>query len=227
MANLVQSVLGKVSGRVGDLVFRQRDGKNIIAVRPASFIPGTDQASYDRRARFRLAGKLASVIDNISDLRQVWDEYSPNKSPFQNLVSVNYPYIDAAGTPGSFKLVPQTGFGTTTTLLTLSPTEVQAEINALGTNKGIDLSEEVSAKLISLVYLSDPSDINAEEYQFIVNESAEIPLQLASALVFSIPLMNQDTELFNAYQARNGYFVLVTLDADGNVIHFSNTFRNS
>lgn len=227
MASLTQSVLGKVSGRVGDLVFRQRDGLNYISVRPRSFIPGTDQASIDRREKFRFAGKLAAVINDLPDLQNVWENHDPSNTPYQNMVKENYPYVDPAGTAGSFKLVPGTGFGTTTTLLTVSSAEIQAEINPLGTNKGIDLAEEVSAKLISLICLGNPVDIYSPKNQFIKVESEEIPLQLASALVFSMPLMDQDTDLYNAYQSRDAYFVLVTLDADGNVIHFSNTFRNS
>ncbi|MBK7107142.1 MAG: hypothetical protein IPH62_17860 [Ignavibacteriae bacterium] len=54
MAELNKSVLGKVSGSIGELTFRQRNGKNVICMKPSSFTPGSDANSIARRDRFKL-----------------------------------------------------------------------------------------------------------------------------------------------------------------------------
>jgi len=226
MANLIKSVLGRPTGAVGDIVFRQMDGKTIVATRPGSFMPGIDEASVDRRSKFRFAVKLASAANGMDDIREIWDQNVDAGSPFQNLVKTNYPYVDADGLPGSYKLTPAGGFGTSTSLITVSPVAIEAELNPLGDNIGIDTAEEVSIRLLSLVYLYNPTDPNCPAYDFLVKASEDIPLQLASAVIFSVPLMNQDTEKYNLYQNRSVYFAVVTLDAEGNVVHFSTTFRN-
>jgi hypothetical protein len=227
MATLNKSVLGKISGALGDLVFRQMNGENFVRLRPKSFIPGTDEASVNRRNKFRFASKFASSVDNLSELRQVWEEYAPAKSPFKSLFSSNYPYIDPAGQPASLKVTPQSGFGTSTSLITVSPVEIQAELNPLGDRIGIDTSVETSVMLLGVLHLYNPLDVNSPAYQFINIISEELPLQTDSPLVFSVPLMNQETELYNLYGGREVYLALVTLDDEGNVIHFSNTFRKA
>jgi hypothetical protein len=225
MANLNKSVLGKVSGALGDLVFRQTKTGNVIAVRPKSFIPGTDQESVDRRSKFGLSCKLASAINNIPELYQVWSEFDSKRTPFLNIMKSNYPYVDPAGIPGKFKLTPEEGFGTNVVTANVTPLEVSAEIDPIGDNAGIDTDEELTVRLVSLIYLSEPVDEFAPSYRLLRLSSEEVPIQLDNSLVFTIPLMSQQTELYNAYSACEAYFALVTLDAEGNVINYSNTFR--
>jgi hypothetical protein len=227
MAILNKSVLGKVSGALGDLVFRQTKGGNIIAVRPKSFMPGVDQESADRREKFRFSVKLASALNKIPEIYQIWDAHDSQKTPFQNLIRTNYPYIDPAGTPGRYKLTPEEGFGVNVGLIDSSSTEIRAELDPLVDNIGIDTEVEVGVKLISLMYLSDPVDEFAPAYRLLKVVSEEQPLDTESPAIFSVLLMNQDTEMINSYNNCEEYFALVTLDADGNVIHYSNTFRKS
>jgi hypothetical protein len=227
MADLRKSVLGEVSGALGDLVFRQTKDANVIATRPASFMPGTDQASIDRRAKFRFSTKLASAANKIPELYEIWYMHDSDESPFRNLFKANYPYVNPSGVPGSFKMTPEEGFGTNTTLLTVSPIEIHAELDPLPGNMGLDTNVEVGLKLVSLLCLTIPADPAAPAYTFIRSVSEEMPLQEGAAILFTVPLMNQETELYNLYADCDAYFVLVTVDADGNVIHYSNTFRNS
>jgi hypothetical protein len=227
MADLKKSVLGKVSGALGDLVFRQTKTANVIAVRPKSFMPGMDQASIDRREKFRISVKLASAINKIPELYQVWNDHDSKRAPFQNLIISNYPYIDPSGTPGKFKMTPEEGFGTKSTLLSISSDEIHAELEALPDNAGIDIENEVGIKLVSLICLTNPLDEFAPALRFIRSVSEEQSLELGSSMVFSVPLMSQETELYNSYSDCDAYFALVTLDAEGNVVRYSNTFRKS
>jgi hypothetical protein len=225
MANLSKKVLGAISGAVGDLVFRQKNGKNFIATRPASFVPGKDEASVNRRNKFRFTTKLSSQINEIPELYQVWDDYS-TIAPFSNMVKSNYPFVDPDGEPGDFRLVPHKGFNTRTAAISLSDQELQVEINPIGSNCGIDLFDELTVKLISIIYLHNPVSEFMTGYEFLPLMSEELPLQIDEPLLFSVPLMNQDSGIYNLYQDHEAYLVLVTLDEDGNVIHFSNTIRN-
>ena len=62
MADLRKKVLGTVSGSVGDILFRVRNGKNYLGTKPLSFMPGTDENSIQRRKRFAMATRLAKPI---------------------------------------------------------------------------------------------------------------------------------------------------------------------
>ena len=63
MARLKKTVLGRLSGAIGDIVFREKNGKNFVGLRASSFIPGSDPGSIDRRAKFTLSTQLASIIN--------------------------------------------------------------------------------------------------------------------------------------------------------------------
>ena len=70
MANLRKKVLGTVSGAVGDILFRTKNGRNYIGTRPLSFVPGKDEKSVARRKRFAMATRLAKQINSIYKLIQ-------------------------------------------------------------------------------------------------------------------------------------------------------------
>lgn len=78
MAKLIKQVLGKVSGAVGDVLFRVRAGNNYVGTRPASYMPGTDAKSVARRQRFALANKFAKAVNIIPPLKSLWKQF---KSP--------------------------------------------------------------------------------------------------------------------------------------------------
>ena len=68
MAELDKSVIGKLRGRIGDVVFRQRNGKVFVSQRPKSFMPGTDEKSVERRSKFAFCAKLSKAIYSIPEL---------------------------------------------------------------------------------------------------------------------------------------------------------------
>ena len=46
MAKISKEILGKVRGSLGDITFRQRNGKSYLSTRPSSFMPGKDPGIY-------------------------------------------------------------------------------------------------------------------------------------------------------------------------------------
>ena len=62
MAQVNKSVIGKLRGSVGDLAFRQRDGKEIVSVRPGTINAPDDDESVNRRLKFKFSAKLAAVL---------------------------------------------------------------------------------------------------------------------------------------------------------------------
>ena len=45
MARIKKTILGRISGAVGDVLFRQMHGNNYVGTRPNSFMPGKDENS--------------------------------------------------------------------------------------------------------------------------------------------------------------------------------------
>ena len=91
MATLKKTVLGRLSGALGDIVFREKNGKNFVGLRALSFIPGSDQGSVERRSKFYLSTQLASTINSNSRLRSLWLASIPSgKNVYNHLIKSNY-----------------------------------------------------------------------------------------------------------------------------------------
>ena len=225
MAKLNKTILGKVSGALGDITFRQRNGKNFLSTRPGSFVPGQDPASVARRQKFALSIQLAKAINSISELKSVWSSVAtPGTSAYNQMMRANYPMISPTDISGLIKLVPSLGFNVTNPTVTLGPSEITANTDAIGNLAGIDPTAEPSTRLVSVVYLSNPSDDLVGAYTFLTFNSEVKDTDLTSALSFTFTLSDVETQLFAKYQDKKGFFVLLTLDATGKVVHYSNTF---
>lgn len=86
---IVPSPLGRISGRVGDVVFRCYSDKTVVGIRPESFTPGTDLASVQRRLRFKLTAMFSKCIKNIQPAYDSWSKYTNKKMSGYNLIFKN------------------------------------------------------------------------------------------------------------------------------------------
>ncbi len=225
MAKFKKEILGKVKGALGDVTFRQRNGKTYLSTRPDSFVPGNDPGSIARREKFSLSIKLAKQINSIPELKELWLNDTPQGTlAFNHIMRSNYPMIDSSELSGLIKLAPSLGFNAANPVITLGPAEVKVNLEAIGNTAGIEAAAEPSLKLISLVYLSSPVDNLVGKNNFLTYISPSRDTDLASALEFTFPLSGVETQMLEKYNNRKGFFILVTLDAAGAVVHYSNTF---
>jgi hypothetical protein len=224
MAQLKKTVLGKVSGAVGDIVFRERQGKNYIGLRPDSFIPGTDPASVARRQRFLLSLQAGSTINSFPQLKSLWSEIAPpGLSAFNYIVKTNYRFVTSTDLSNLLQLTPDNGFGVIITDNYTDRTHVEITIDPIGTNAGINTVLEPNIKMVSLLFLSGPVDLNVYPYSFLGVSSVTQATNLATELTFDANLTNQQQQIFDKYNTIKTFVALVTLDADSNPVHYSST----
>ena len=74
MGRLVKTVLGKASGKVGDLVFRIVDGKVFIASHIGTNKISKSPECVNNRKRFSAVLKFASAVNKIPDLNIIWSK---------------------------------------------------------------------------------------------------------------------------------------------------------
>lgn len=225
MAKLKKEILGKVSGSLGDLTFRQRNGQSYISTRPISFRPGNDQSSIDRRNKFKLSIKLSQAIYSLNELKYIWTkETSGNKLPFNYITQSNYPFAGNGVLTGIVKLVPSIGFNVSNPIVVYNQNNIVVNIDAIGVNSGVNPAVETKVKLLSVFNLSNPIDNSFDEYTFLNLVSAPQETDLEQVNSFTLNLSNIDSQFMGMYQNHKGYFVLITLDANNNIVHYSNTF---
>ncbi len=226
MAQFNKQILGQAQGAVGDITFRKRNGKTYLAAKPAPFTPGSDDKSVARRGKFSITIKFAKSINSIPLLKNLWQKDAPaGVTTFNHITRTNYAMIGS----GSFmtalvRLTPSLGFNISNPVAVLGPNEIKVNLDAIGDSSGIDVLNESSIKLVSIVYLGNPTDASLKKYNFLTFVSDAKATDLSTALEFNTALDNVVTQMLTIYQERKAFFALVTLDSEGNVVHYSNTF---
>jgi hypothetical protein len=226
MAILTKSVLGKVSGALGDITFRQRNGLNYVATRPSNFTPPSDADSVARRDRFAFACKLAANIISIPNLKILWGaEAVDGKSVYNTIIGTNYRFISADSITDMTYLSPGIGF-----LVKPSHSEIKAEgvnlvLDPIGSNAEIDIALEKSVQLTGIISLSDPIDNTVDDFALIPLASAELQLSVDTSQTFSIAFSTQESQLFQKFRISKVMFALITIDVNGSPVHYSSTFK--
>ncbi len=226
MAQFNKQILGQAQGVVGDVTFRKRNGKTFLAAKPASFTPGMDVKSVARRGKFSVTIKFAKSINSIPLLKNLWKADAPSGvTTFNYITRSSYSMIGSGGIMTALvRLTPSLGFNLNNPVVAFNPNEIKVNLDAIGDSAGIDVVNESSIKLVSVVYLGNPIDASLKKNQFLTFVSDAKATDLSAALEFNTALDNVLSQMFTIYQEHRGFFALVTLDSAGNAVRYSNTF---
>lgn len=224
MAQLTKAVLGRFSGRIGDTVFRQRNGKNFVGTRPRSYTPPANKGSVDRRSRFTFSTKLAQAVYSIPELAAVWKPKTPDGMTTPNYIfQKNVLVVNPASVSDLTTITPEHGFPVVCSSAALAGNNVAIALAAIGTASGIDVTKEPNGKVACVLCLSNPSNGTYPDFMFVSGTSDTKPLTLDSALSFNIALSGQDAASVGAYADRKILLALVTLNAANAPVEYSGT----
>lgn len=111
MARVNQSVIGKLSGKLGDLVFRQVNGKSFVSVRPKKYNPTKSEKAKSVRSGFREINLFASTINKNETLKYLWS-FSKIKarSSYTKILKSNLEKTPKTGICELNIITPENGF---------------------------------------------------------------------------------------------------------------------
>lgn len=90
MAIVRKNVIGTISGRVGDYVYRMRNGKLVKYRRPVNQKVSRSSAAESARSGFSLIVKFASCINSFPHLKEIWKQAKvPGTSHYQKMIKHN------------------------------------------------------------------------------------------------------------------------------------------
>ncbi len=79
MAVVKGSVIGYLSGKLGHLSARTREGRTILSARPASFNVSYVPALVEIRKKFAVTSSFVKNLLNLSALYQIWTRVKEEK----------------------------------------------------------------------------------------------------------------------------------------------------
>ncbi len=90
MAHRKSSAIGDLHGRVDNMMFRTRNGKNIAYAIPVNQKIPDSKKAFNTRKNFAAANSLASVVNSVPVLKGIWTAAKVRGSnSYQKLVSMN------------------------------------------------------------------------------------------------------------------------------------------
>ncbi|AFH50174.1 Hypothetical protein IALB_2471 [Ignavibacterium album JCM 16511] len=224
MARMKKQVLGKVSGGVGDLVFRNRNENNYIALKPIRFNTPMDDRAVARRNKFKSAVQLASAINSIVPLKEQWSKKTAgNNTVYNRIVKANYPTIINMLPSEYTLLMPGKGFSFVTQTISLSQDDVKLSTEAIGNDAGLNTEIEKQIRMTAVLCLSGPSNTMYPEVVYLPLISQVQTLVLTDPLNFQINLRSDEKELFNLYGSKRLLAGLLTFNVDSIPVTHSNT----
>lgn len=229
MARIINELTGRVRGKVGNLVYRITNGNTSLCALPTGYKTDNSPAGVIRKNKFRIVVKFAKAINSLLSLKHFWKIFSEEtadlkKSAFSKMVKKNYPYVSNTSVLDTAYMVPYFGFDADASEVAITDSAITVDIDPLGTSTGIDINIEKNVAVQCVVSLTTPVDLNMKPVAFFAMESAKVTLNLVNPLSFSIPLVDAETKLINAYTVRKVFLSLVTYDLEGIPVKYSNTF---
>lgn len=227
MAKVVKSVLGKVSGSLGDLTFKQVGGKNIIAMRPSKYTAGSDEGSLLRRDKFRLAVKFSSAITSIIPLRLKWNSSTPDKiSKFGYIVKKVYPCINASFQFDNCSILPVYDFYVNLESVQFDVNSVNIKFSAPGNLPIFDPVTERKIKLLAVAHLNEPAEDKTEKYRFLSLQSQEIDFQPGNSITIQINFNQEEKSIIEKYNSRKIFFCIATFNHENKPVHYSKAYSS-
>jgi len=151
------SVLGELSGTLGNYVYRRRNGKVIVCARPKRRTPLSEEAKQ-RNNLFGLITKISSAIYKNPYLKKLW----PKQGGFNQLVKVNYKGTDPYSQNYYPVILPGPGFKVPDKKINFLEKGIRISGGSIGLYK-VEESTEKWIAAAGVIILKDPLDITDPE----------------------------------------------------------------
>ncbi len=229
MPKVVDQFLGRLRGKIGDVIFKISHGISYATRSPLPKPASTDPVVIARQTRFGLTIKFAHAVNAISLLRPFWKNYIPEGSKgFQTninkIMRKNFTHVQSTGISDLATLVPELGFTASSTSITLANDLITVVLAPIGNVDEIDLGVETSFSLALVLYLKTPIGTDVPQQFFIHSISDKVNINLTNPLTFTIPLTTMQGKYFDLYSDKKAFFALITSDINSVPHHYSDTF---
>lgn len=217
---------GELSGKLGDVVFKQRGNTNYIASSPRKYTKPNSVEFENRKSIFKIAAKFSSAVNSIPELKYFWMNSNKNgASAYQKINKLALKTFSEGHSVNWLKITPENGFGVIVSTYSLNKEQYNIRLEPLTERSGINTDIETNIKLITVFNPYD-SSANLSEYEYFSNYSSNHIIDLNTPVEISITLSTAQTNLISMYSKCRVYNTLITLNNENELINYANTFSS-
>lgn len=131
MAQSKNNILDPVSGKIGNILFRQRYGKEVAYHMPETYKISYSALAVEGRAKFGNTVKLARLINSNPKLHSIWERATiKGVNSYQKIIKLNSKYTSHKGLTKQNILVPP-GIQITNPTLSVDKESIIIELSIL------------------------------------------------------------------------------------------------
>ena len=222
MARVTGSVLGNLSGKLGNLSARTRNGKTYFAARPGPRTDAPSPAALAVRKKFAATIALSKSILGLSALNKVWDKTKdPGISAGNTIFKENFGLVEA-DRPGDQNIITPGGFDISMQNPVVGANSITGDLDALNTKTVFDASE-VDLEIDAVVCYYNPNDPADEPFKLINLNKQEAGFDFTQAYALNLAYNVNQQNIAAKYQNSILYLAVASKDAEGNVVQYSAT----
>lgn len=218
----VSGIFDVISGRVGDVVYRHKNGKTFVASRPKKRC--TAKSAYEEalQRKFGMTGKISKTINSLEVLKYFWRGVtSRNHATYNKIFKENYPRIKIEDLSGFIQIVPMGGFDIKEGLIKLNESGIVIQCKELGENSNFDTKIEKYVIAAGIIILKNPKIEDIPLYEVIPFETNKYLLYPGEYLSLSVESRGSISGLYENYSLRTAAAVFITLDEEGKPVQHS------
>jgi hypothetical protein len=184
MGILRNGILGDLSGKIGDFVFRNRDGKVVVSVLPGTYKVNNSKKAVDSRENFSVSTQLSKALIKDALLKKIWATAQiEGKKAYNRIIKYNNGQCRGQNLTTDNIITPPGDVEIAIDTLNLSPSEISFTINHKSGEIGNVLNP--SFQLYVCLYAYDP--IKVKERFEIITATKDIN-QIPGDNQYNIPL---------------------------------------
>lgn len=223
MAIVNGSVIGNLSGRLGNLSARTVNGRTILAARPSSFNASQEQSSLDVRKKFSVTGNFAKNVLSLQTLDDIWRKTKDSGiSVFNAIFKVNFAY-SSTEKPTEQNIIAPVGFALAVTAAAVETDKITATLPALNT-ASVFGSDEVNISANALVCYYDPTSETDDPFKVISLSKEVANFNFTQTYNLQIDYNVLHEAVAGKYQHSILYLIVASKNADGKVVQNSATY---
>lgn len=212
MARVNKQLLGIINGKIGNLVFRNVNGKTFVSNRPLKYnITGTEESTRVKKG-FKNLIQFSSYINSIPILKDVWKSKSVRgKRAYNKIFSHNKSHVKSHEISDSLFIVPPVGS------VQMSVYNVEIEENYAY------VDYQTNYKVKDCIYNYVLVFYSKQKKRFIHQAGMLDNLKLHKRMLLNIKLGKDVVKFIGTRGRKIVYFAVVVQNQSGKVLTWSNT----
>jgi hypothetical protein len=227
MGILINQVMGDHTGKIGDLIYRLRNGKIVVYRAPVKIKKSNSKASKDIRKKLKPMSRFAAEVCSIPELKHIWStakQYKA-KAAYHKVEQANKNNITPKRPTLNTMIVPDKGFKLNVNSAIANKNKVSIVIT-LG-KELVDYYEGLNAfMVIILLCFYDPLKKEDEYFDFCKIRTHLTKWEIDNPAEILFKFSKKEGEIFSKYKKAILYFTLLAIDQENYYLAHSLQWSN-